>query len=169
MKTRNYFVSFALALISVVAMAQEKVSPARVAKGEAGGSTITVNYSAPAVKGRVVWGDLVPMGQVWRAGADEATKFTTTKDILVEGKRLPAGTYSFFIIPNEYQSTFIFNKVADQWGAYNYDASQDQLRVSAYSGQGASFEEHLVYEVKPDRLEVRWEYGKAEVKIMPAK
>ena len=168
MRKRNLLVALALAFVSAFTFAQEKASPARVAKGGAGGSSITIEYSAPAVKGRVIWGDLVPKGQVWRAGADEATKFTTEKDIIIEGKRLPAGTYSFFIIPNEYQSTFIFNKVADQWGAFNYDAAQDQLRVNAYAGQGASFEEHLVYEIKPDRLEVRWEYGKAEVKIQPA-
>ena len=168
MRKINLLLTLTLAMVSATTFAQEKASPARVAKGVAGASSITIQYSAPAVKGRVVWGNLVPIGQVWRAGANEATKFTTEKDILIEGKLLTAGTYSFFIIPNEYQSTFIFNKVADQWGAFNYDATKDQLRVNAFAGQAASFEEHLVYEVKPDRLEVRWEYGKAEVKIQPA-
>ena len=168
MRKINLLLTLTLAMVSATTFTQEKASPARVAKGVAGAISNTIQYSAPAVKVRVVWGNLVPIGQVWRAGANEATKFTTEKDILIEGKLLPAGTYSFFIIPNEYQSTFIFNKVADQWGAFNYDATKDQLRVNAFAGQAASFEEHFVYEVKPDRLEVRWEYGKAEVKIQPA-
>ena len=159
---------FILALGTAIAFAQEKASPAKVAEGTAGGSKITINYSSPAVKGRMIWGDLVPLGQVWRAGANEATTFTTSKDILVEGQKLPAGTYSFFIIPNEGTSTMIFNKVAQQWGAFNYDSKQDQLRVNVPSQQTSTMEERLVYEVKPDKFEIRWEYGKAEAKIAPA-
>ncbi|MFC3414583.1 DUF2911 domain-containing protein [Algoriphagus hitonicola] len=84
--------ALALAVASVFAAnAQEKASPARTATGVAAGSDITINYSSPAVKGRVIWGDLVQMGEVWRAGADEATTFTTAKDIQVQGQLLPAG------------------------------------------------------------------------------
>jgi len=147
------------------AFAQEKPSPAKTAEGAVGDAKITVNYSSPAVKGRVIWGDLVPLGQVWRAGANEATTFTTTKDLMVEGKELPAGTYSFFIIPDEYQSTFIFNKVAKQWGAFNYDAAEDQLRVSVPSGQSSTMEERLKYEIKDGKLTVKWEYGEASAKL----
>ncbi len=152
-------------VFSALAFAQEKASPARTAEGTAAGSKITIKYSSPAVKGRVIWGDLVPLGQVWRAGADEATTFTTSKDITIEGQKLPAGTYSFFIIPGESQSTLIFNKVAKQWGAYTYDAKEDQLRVTVPSQQTSTMEERLVYEVKPDSFEIRWEYGKASAKI----
>ena len=159
---------FLFALATAISFAQEKASPAKVAEGTAGGAKITINYSSPAVKGRMIWGDLVPLGQVWRAGANEATTFTTSKDILVEGQKLPAGTYSFFIIPNEGTSTMIFNKVAQQWGAFNYDSKEDQLRVNVPSQQTSTMEERLVYEVKPDRFEIRWEYGKAEAKIAPA-
>jgi hypothetical protein len=169
MKTMNLKKSlFAFALLAFVAFtatAQEKASPARTAEGTAAGSKITINYSSPAVKGRTIWGDLVPLGQVWRAGADDATTFTTTKDITVQGKKLPAGTYSFFIIPGEYESTLIFNKVAKQWGAYTYDAKEDALRVNVPSSQTSTMEERLVYEVKPDGFEVRWEYGRAAAKI----
>ncbi|WP_026951650.1 DUF2911 domain-containing protein [Algoriphagus mannitolivorans] len=159
---------FLFALATAISFAQEKASPAKTAEGTAGGSKITINYSSPAVKGRMIWGDLVPLGQVWRAGANEATTFTTSKDILIEGQKLPAGTYSFFIIPNEGTSTMIFNKVAQQWGAFNYDSKEDQLRVNVPSQQTSNMEERLVYEVKPDRFEIRWEYGKAEAKIAPA-
>ncbi|GAA0877223.1 hypothetical protein GCM10009119_01910 [Algoriphagus jejuensis] len=169
MKTMNFkkalFAMAFVALGSIATFAQEKASPAKVAEGTVAGSKITINYSSPAVKGRVIWGDLVPLGQVWRAGANDATTFTTSKDITVQGKKLPAGTYSFFIIPGETESTFIFNKVAKQWGAFNYDSKEDQLRVNVPSGQGSSMEERLVYEVKADSFEVRWEYGMASAKI----
>jgi hypothetical protein len=163
-KTRLFSLIFVLFAV-VSAYAQEKASPARKAEGTAAGAKITINYSSPAVKGRTIWGDLVPLGQVWRAGADDATTFSTSKDITVQGQKLPAGTYSFFIIPGEYESTFIFNKIAKQWGAYNYDAKQDILRVKVPSQQTSSLEERLVYEVKPDSFEIRWEYGKASAKI----
>lgn len=156
----------ALTAFAVVAgFAQEKASPAKVAEGTVAGSKITINYSSPAVKGRTIWGDLVPMGQVWRAGANEATTFTTSKDITVEGQKLPAGTYSFFIIPNEGQSTFIFNKVAKQWGAFDYNDKEDALRVDVPSSENSTMEERLVYEVKPEGFEVRWENRKAFAKI----
>ncbi|MFL0684396.1 MAG: DUF2911 domain-containing protein [Algoriphagus aquaeductus] len=165
MNFKNSILTLALMVFSALAFAQEKASPARTAEGTAAGSKITIKYSSPAVKGRTIWGDLVPLGQVWRAGADEATTFTTSKDITIEGQKLPAGTYSFFIIPGESQSTLIFNKVAKQWGAYNYDAKEDQLRVNVPSQQTSTMEERLVYEVKPDSFEIRWEYGKAAAKI----
>lgn len=166
MKYTKNLLAFALtAMLSVAAFAQEKASPAKTAEGMIGDAKVTINYSSPAVKGRMIWGDLVPLGEVWRAGADDATTFTTSKDIMVEGKMLAAGTYSFFIIPGETQSTLIFNKVAKQWGAYNYDTKEDALRVSVPSQQTSTMEERLVYEVKNDGFEIRWEYGKAGAKL----
>ena len=166
MNFKKSSVAFALtALVVGAGFAQEKASPAKVAEGTVAGSKITINYSSPAVKGRVIWGELVPLGHVWRAGANEATTFTTSKDITVEGQKLPAGTYSFFIIPVEGQSTFIVNKVAKQWGAFNYDSKEDVLRVNVASMQTSTMEERLVYEVKPDSFEIRWENAKAAAKI----
>ena len=128
------FLALSLMLISFMSHAQEKASPAKTAEGLVNGATITIHYSSPAVKGRTIWGDLVPFGKVWRAGANEATTFETNKDIKVEGKDLPAGKYSFFIIPGETQSTFIFNSETGQWGT-NYDESKDVLRVQVPSEQ----------------------------------
>lgn len=152
--------------VSLATFAQgEKPSPPKSAEGTINGAKITINYSSPAVKGRVIWGDLVPLGQVWRAGANDATTFEISKDIKVQGQTLPKGKYTFFIIPGEYESTLIFNKVEKQWGAYSYDASKDALRVNVPSQQTSTMEERLVYEVKPDGFEVRWEYGKVFAKI----
>lgn len=163
-KTVLFAVLFAFG--SFVAFAQDdKPSPAKTAEGTIKGAKITINYSSPAVKGRVIWGDLVPLGQVWRAGANDATTFEISKDIKVQGKDLPKGKYTFFIIPGEQESTLIFNKVEKQWGAYSYDASKDALRVSVPSQQTSTMEERLVYEVKSDGFEVRWEYGKVFAKI----
>ena len=166
MKIQKLILAFSLSIFfALAATAQEKPSPAKTAEGQVAGAKITINYSSPDVKGRTIWGDLVPFGKIWRAGANDATTFTTSKDITIEGQKLPAGTYSFFIIPGESQSTFVFNKVAKQWGSYTYDEKQDILRVNVASQQTSTLEERLVYEVKADSFEIRWEYGKAAAKI----
>lgn len=89
----------------------------------------TVEYSSPGVKGRAIFGGLLPYGQLWRAGANSATKLTLTQDAKVAGKDVPAGTYAVFIIPAKDQWTFILNKNADQGGTNDYDEKLDQLRV----------------------------------------
>lgn len=151
-----------VAFVGFAASAQEKASPAKTTEGMVGDAKITINYSSPAVKGRTIWGDLVPFNEVWRAGANEATTFTTTKDIMVQGEELPAGTYSFFVIPSDSgQSTFIFNKIAKQWGAFDYDPNEDVLRVDVPSGENPTMEERLVYEVNPDNFKIKWEHGVA--------
>lgn len=143
---------------------QERASPPKTVEGTVNGATITVNYSSPAVKGREIFGGLIPLGKVWRAGANEATIFETSKDIKVEGETLPAGKYSFFIIPGEYNSTFIFNKQTGQWGT-QYDESQDALRVSVPSGQTQFLVENLTYDIQNDGMAVMWEYGQAKASI----
>lgn len=153
-----------MALIAFTACGQEKASPAKTAEGTVNGANITINYSSPAVKGRTIWGDLVPYGQVWRAGANEATIFETDKDIKVEGQDLPAGQYSFFIIPGEEQSTFIFNSETGQWGT-QYDESKDVLRVQVPSQENGTMEERLVYNITPTGFEIKWANGQAHAKI----
>ncbi|HLT06529.1 MAG TPA: DUF2911 domain-containing protein [Cyclobacteriaceae bacterium] len=156
--------ALSLMLISSMSYAQEKASPAKTAEGTVNGAKIKINYSSPAVKGRTIWGDLVPLGKVWRAGANEATIFETNKDIKIQGKELKAGKYSFYIIPGETESTFIFNSQTGQWGT-QYDQSKDVLRVPVVSQQTSNFEERLVYEVTKNGFEVRWADGKGQVTI----
>ena len=88
------------------------------------------------MKGRPIWGQLVPYGQVWRSGANEATTITFDQPVMVEGQPLAAGTYSLFTIPTEKQWTMIFNKTAKQWGAFKYDDKQDALRVTVTPQKG---------------------------------
>lgn len=106
-----------------------RVSPKAGVMQTVGFTDITISYSRPGVKGRTIWGELVPYNRVWRSGADEATKFTFSTDVIIEGKKLPAGSYSFFTIPSEKEWTLIFNRAADQWGAFEYNESQDALRI----------------------------------------
>ncbi|HEX8656691.1 MAG TPA: DUF2911 domain-containing protein [Hymenobacter sp.] len=147
------------------ALIADKPSPAATAKGKIGATDVTVVYSSPAVKGRTIWGSLVPYGQVWRAGANEATTVEFSKPVKVEGKALPAGKYGFFVIPTDKQWTVIFNKVADQWGAYKYDEKQDTLRVMVTPREAATMAERLVYEVTPKGLVLRWENLEAPVAV----
>ena len=146
------------------ALMEPKPSPAATATGKIGTTEVTVNYSSPAVKGRPIWGGLVPYGQVWRAGANEATTVEFSKAVMVEGKALPAGKYGFFVLPTEKQWTVIFNKVPNQWGAFKYDQKQDALRVMVTPRKAAAMAERLAYEVTPKGLVLRWE--KLEVPIV---
>ena len=121
-----------------------RVSPKASITQTIGITDVVISYSSPGVKGRKIWGGLVPYDKVWRAGANEATKITFSGDVWIEGKKLPAGSYGFFVIPREKDWTIIFNKVADQWGAFEYNESQDALRLNVTPQQG-SFHEWLNY------------------------
>jgi hypothetical protein len=105
---------------------------------------------------------MAPYGHVWRAGANEATKFTVSDDVLVQGQKLAAGAYSLHIIPGKEEFTVIFNKTADQWGSFRYDAKQDALRVKTRPVWRSDSQEQLSYEIPsltPNSAQVilRWE------------
>lgn len=125
-------------------------------EGAVGGVDVTIEYGRPKVGGRDIWGALVPYGLVWRTGANEATTITLSKDAKIEGQALPAGTYSFFAIPNESEWTLIFNKVAQQWGAFSYDQSQDALRVTV-KPMASEAQEELEYRIDGDKVVLHWE------------
>jgi len=135
---------------------QEKPSPARTTDGKVGDANIRIAYSSPAIKGRQVWGGLVPYDKVWRAGANEATIFETDKDIKVEGKELKAGKYSLFAVPTKGEWTMIFNKQTGQWGT-QYDEAQDEIRVKVTPRKSDKMNERLSYEVKDNKVVMYWE------------
>ena len=108
-------------------------SPLSEVKETIGLTDVSIVYSRPSVKERVIFGDLVPFGKLWRTGANMATKITFSEDVKIEGKELAAGSYSFFTIPGESEWTLIFNTVAEQPGAARYDESKDALRVTVNS------------------------------------
>jgi tetratricopeptide (TPR) repeat protein len=122
---------------------------------------ITVNYHRPLVKGRTIWGKVVPYGQVWRAGANENTTITFTDPVSVEGQPLDKGTYGLHLIPNQDQWTVIFSKTNTAWGSFTYKESEDALRVTV-KPQAADFHEALAYDIdQPGEdsaiVTMRWE------------
>ena len=147
----------ALLTVTFVNAQNKPASPAVSTTGKINGATISINYSSPSVKGRVIWGELVPFNKIWRAGANDATTFETDKDLTVEGSKLPAGKYSFFVIPNEKDCVIIFNKEAKQWGAYKYNEKEDQLRVTVKQKATDSSTESLVYTINENNIVLSWE------------
>jgi hypothetical protein len=103
-------------------------SPACTLKQRVGLTDIEVDYSRPGVKGREIFGGLVPYGQVWRTGANSATKIVFSTPVKLNGTEIPAGTYALMTIPGKDEWTVIVNKTSDQWGAYKYDEKADIAR-----------------------------------------
>lgn len=157
-------------LIFAQADKSKRASPPETAQGKVMGANITINYSSPAVKGRKIWGELVPYDKVWRAGANEATIFETDKDIKVEGKNLPAGKYSLYAIPGEKEWVFIFNSKTGQWGI-NMDGSttenpaNDVLRVTVKPRKSSVFNERMKYVIDKNGFALEWENLRVPVSI----
>jgi hypothetical protein len=120
---------------------------------------VKVTYGRPHKKDRVIFGELVPYGQVWRTGANEATEITVTRDILVNGVRLAAGTYTIFTIPERDGWKVIFNSELGQWGAYNYNPDKNVLVADA-----AVSHTEVVYE--PFTIEFQLQDTKANLLMM---
>ena len=138
-----------------------------------GTTDITITYSRPLVKGRKIFGDppadsyakgestlddqnkrpdgmvIVPYGHVWRTGANEATQFVVTDDVLINGKPLPAGSYSLHTIPGQKEWTIVFNGQANQWGSFSYDPSKDTLRVTAVPASTSDMQEAMLFTLDP--------------------
>ena len=171
----------ALAQIEVPRPSQKATVMQRI-----GVTDITITYSRPGVKGRQIWGDplpeqtakgeatldnqnvrpknapIVPWGHVWRTGANEATQFVVTDDVLINGQKLPAGSYSLHTIPTKDEWTIVFNGTANQWGSFDYDPAKDTLRVKAKPQWLNTSEEWLTYSFDPvgedsAQVNIRWE------------
>lgn len=169
-KNMRLFLVAAGILVASVASAQRGDDAERASKnghteGEIDGVGIVVEYGRPSVKDRDIWGGLVPFGQVWRTGADEATTITISADATIEGESLAAGTYALFTIPGESEWTVVFNKTAKQWGAFRYDEGEDALRVTATPGSGEHVES-MDFVIEGDSLVLRW--GEVTVPIAVA-
>jgi hypothetical protein len=184
------FATAATLLLALSAIAQAQVRAPRPSQKASvmqtvGVTDITITYSRPGVKGRTIWGDppataatgtgtlddararaanavIVPYGHVWRAGANEATQFAVTDDVLVNGQLLKAGTYSLHMIPGKDDWTVIFNSDAGQWGSFTYDEKKDVLRVKTKPQTAADTQEWLQYTFDPvtdtsAQVNLRWE------------
>lgn len=151
------FVGLITSAVSAQADKSTRPSPPAMTEGTVQGAHVMISYSAPSVKGRTIWGDLVPYGKVWRTGANEATTIETDKDITIQGKTLPAGKYALFTIPGETEWTWIFNSVWEQWGAYRYDESKDVLRVMAKPRKTETMQEQLRFDIMDNEVLLYWE------------
>lgn len=131
------------------------------------GTTVSVDYSQPSVKGRTIGSNLEPLpGKVWRTGANEATVFEVDKNVKIEGKDLPAGKYGLFTIMNGNEWTVIFNKTWNQWGAFNYKEADDALRVNVKSSKAKEFAEMMKFKVSKEGLvTLLWGDTKVDFKV----
>ena len=135
-----------LALSAPSAQAQERgsqlprTSPNAAVAQTVGVAEVRITYGRPSARGRSVFGELVPYGEVWRTGANEATTITLSDAAEVEGQPLAAGTYGLFTVPGEENWTVVFNRQPEQWGAFNYEEGQDALRVEVTPGEAPPHE-----------------------------
>lgn len=166
-------IAFVIGLIfalSVFAVCQGKPSPPASATCDlGGGKNIKTDYSSPRMKGRKIYGELVPYGKVWRTGANEATTFVTSSDVVVGGKTVPAGSYTLFTVPNADKWTLIINKKTGEWGIpYKYE-SDELARVDMKTSKLPSPMENFTisYEKSGNgcTMNIDWEGTRASVDI----
>lgn len=149
------------------AQRESRPSPLVSEKGQISEKDVNVQYGSPSVKGRDIWGDLVPFDVVWRTGANEATFVEFSDDVTVEGQKLPAGKYSLFTIPKESGKwTVLFNKEWDlEHGHFQYDEKMDVLRVSVTPQWLDSSQESLSISIENPGLVIRWEKLQLPIQI----
>jgi len=173
------FLIFSSAVLLVTAAAlvvraqqdkSKRPSPPASAKCDLpGGKSITIDYSSPRAKGRKIFGGLVPYGEVWRAGANEATTFVTTADLMVGGTHVPSGSYTLFTIPDKDKWTLIISKKTGEWGIPYPGEKDDLVRVEMKAGSTPGHVENFTIafdkETKGCTLRMEWENTKATVAI----
>lgn len=167
----------ALLAISVSAYSQftlPAASPRQKVEQQFSMSKITVDYGRPGVKGRKIFGDLVPFGKVWRAGANSSTKITFEQSVNFGGKTVSAGTYGLFVIPTEKEWKVILNKDSQQWGAYTFDEKLNVVDVTVPVQKLAEKQEWFVIELNPVddnavNLVMKWDFAKVELPLKTGK
>ncbi len=161
-----------LMIFAAASFTQDKAKPSPPASATCdlgGGKMIKTDYSSPRMKGRKIFGDLVPYGQVWRTGANEASTFVPSTDVMVGGKSVPAGNYTIFTVPNADKWTLIVNKKTGEWGIpYKYESDElarVDMKVSKLSAPVENFT--ISYEKSGNgcTMNIEWESTRASVDI----
>ncbi len=170
MQKRIAFVIGLIFTLSIFAACQGKPSPPASASCDlGGGKSIKTDYSSPRMKGRKIFGDLVPFGKVWRTGANEATTFVTSSDIVVGGKTAPAGSYTIFTVPTADKWTLIVNKKTGEWGIpYKYESDElarVDMKVSKLPAPVENFAINYAKSGSGCTLQIDWESTRASVDI----
>jgi len=157
---------------SSCAQQDKSARPSPPAKAEckmSGGQSISIDYSSPRMKGRKIFGGLVPYGKIWRAGANEATTFVTSASMNVGGTTVPAGSYTLFTIPNEDKWTLVISKTTGEWGTKYSGEANDLARVDMAVSKTSAPVENFTIEFAQGgdgcTLEMKWENTQASVKI----
>lgn len=146
-------------------------SPRMQSANQVGGTEVMIDYGSPFVKGRTIWGELVPFNKVWRAGANETTKLVLANEVLIEGKLIAAGTYGILVIPKtEGDWTIILNESWDYdlhgiWGSNGYDEEKDIMRFEVTPTFGEDIQESLTFTVETEALTFAWEYAHFSMKL----
>ncbi len=161
------------AALSATAFAQmggSRPSPSASASCDlGGGKTVKIDYSSPRMKGRKIYGELVPFGEVWRTGANEATTFVPSADINVGGKAVPAGKYTIFTVPSADKWTLIVNKKTGEWGIpYKYESDElvrADMKVSALPSPVENFTIAFDKNGSGCTMRIDWEKTRASVDI----
>jgi Protein of unknown function (DUF2911) len=173
MQKQIVFLTSLLLAFTALASCQDKSKrpspPAQAQCKFSDGKTLTIDYSSPRAKGRKIFGDLVPYGQVWRTGANEATTFVTTANLSVGGKDVPAGSYTLFTVPNADKWTLIINKKTGEWGIpYKYEGDElarADMKVSSTPSPVENFTIALGSMGGGCALSISWESTQASVNI----
>jgi hypothetical protein len=157
--------TIAVLLLAVSVAAQDKpLSPPAKAEGKIGGAMITVDYSAPSMRGREIFGGLVPYDKVWRTGANAATTLVTSADITIGDLAVPAGTYTLYTIPGKSEWTLIISSETGQWGS-RYNADKDFGRTKMGVKMLDQPVETFVIGVEANALTFTWETTRASVPV----
>lgn len=165
MKRLTFLMLAMITTLSAVIAQDKPASPQATVEGKLGAANVKIVYCQPSAKGRKIMGGLVPYGEVWRTGANDATTIEFDKAVKIEGKDLAAGKYSLFTIPGENEWTIIINKDAKQWGAYKYKQESDVLRVTVKPTKAAGPVETFNIALGKDEVQLKWENTAVAFKV----
>lgn len=170
MKFLYILVFFCISTIYAQEYRYPMASPRQVITQQFSVTNISVDYSRPGVRNRKIFGDLVPYGKIWRAGANNATNISFGQDVIFGGEKVKKGTYAIFITPYEKEWTIVLNYDADAWGAYSYDPNENIIEIRVPVITLKELKERLEYSFENDSnekviLNIKWEYSKVQIPI----
>jgi hypothetical protein len=170
MQKRLALLTLITVVLSISSFAQSRPSPAASASCDlGGGKTVKTAYSSPRVKGRKIYGGLVPYGEVWRTGANEATTFVTSSDITVGGTKVPAGSYTIFSVPNADSWKLVVSKGTGEWGTQYPGADKDLARIDMKVSKLPSPVENFTISYEKSgsgcMMNIDWETTRASVDV----
>jgi hypothetical protein len=153
---KNFKLTIILLMLTTIVFAQK--SPRKQVNGTIGHVSVDIDFGAPSVRERVIWGELVPYNQVWRAGANENTTISFDEEVTIKNKAIYAGKYGFFIIPKQDSDwIIILSSENDAWGSNSYNENEDVLRMNVTPQIVEENQEELNYSINNEGIEIAWE------------